>query len=198
MKVFNESLLDAMLDYIKTYQVRNGKSPSYRNIKEQFNLSSLSIVNRYVEVLSSRGELNKNAKGEIDISSNLDAGSTITAPIVGTVTCGQPIYAQENIEGNYQLPTAIFGKGEHFLLHAEGDSMIEAGIRNGDLLVVRKTESAVNGQIVVALLGDEATVKTFYKHSDHVVLHPENERYEDIITTNVQILGVVEHYIHKF
>lgn len=198
MKVFNEGLLDAMLDYIKTYQIRNGKSPSYRNIKEQFNLSSLSIVYRYIDILVSRGELNKNALGMIDISNNLDCSSTITAPIIGTVTCGKPIYAQEDIEGNYQLPTAIFGYGEHFLLHAEGDSMIEVGIRNGDLLVVRKTEQAENGQIVVALIGDDATVKTFYKHSDHVILHPENERYEDIVTNNVKILGVVEHFIHKF
>ena len=198
MKAFNENLLEAMLDYIKTYQVRNGKSPSYRNIKEQFNLSSLSIVNRYVDVLSSRGELKKNVQGGIDIAGNLDCSSTITAPIIGTVTCGTPIYAQENIEGNFSLPTAIFGHGEHFLLRAEGDSMIEAGIRNGDLLVVRKTESAENGQIVVALLGDEATTKTFYRKSDHIVLHPENPSYEDIITTNVKILGVVEHYIHKF
>lgn len=198
MKAFNENLLNSMLDYIKTYQVRNGRSPSYRNIKEQFNLSSLSIVNRYIDILSSRGEIKKNVLGKIDISSNLDSGSTITAPIVGTVTCGKPIYAQENIEGNFQLPTAIFGSGEHFLLYAEGDSMIEAGIRNGDLLVIRKSESAENGQIVVALMGDEATVKTFYKKRDHVVLHPENERYEDIITTDVKILGIVEHYIHKF
>ena len=198
MKVNNESLLEKMLDYIKTYQIRKGKSPTYRNIKEQFNLSSLSIVSRYVDVLAKRGEVEKNAKSGIEISSNLNSGSTIVAPIIGTVTCGRPIYAQENIEGNFQLPTAIFGHGERFLLHAEGDSMIEAGIRNGDLLVVRKTENAENGQIVVALLGDEATVKTFYKKNDHVVLHPENERYDDIITTNVKILGVVEHFIHKF
>lgn len=198
MKNYNESLLEAMLDYIKTYQVREGKSPSYRNIKEQFKLSSLSIVNRYVDMLSSRGKLKKNTDGGINISSNLNAGSTITAPIVGTVTCGRPIYAQENIEGNFQLPTAIFGHGEHFLLHAEGDSMIEVGIRNGDLLVVRKTENAENGQIVVALLGDEATVKTFYRKSNHIVLHPENEKYDDIISTDVKILGIVEHYIHKF
>lgn len=198
MKTLNENLLASMLDYIKTYQVKNGKSPSYRNIIKQFNLSSLSMVDRYLEVLISRGEIAKDAEGKIEISNNLDSSSIITAPIIGTVTCGTPIYAQENIEGNFTLPTAIFGHGEHFLLRAEGDSMIEAGIRNGDLLVVRKTESAENGQIVVALLGDEATTKTFYKKNDHIVLHPENSRYEDIITTDVKILGIVEHYIHKF
>ena len=198
MKLVNEVLLEKMLDYIKTYQVREGRSPSYRNIKQQFKLSSLSLVQRYVSVLNARGELKKSSLGTIEISNNLNASSTITAPLVGTVTCGQPIYAQENIEGNFQLPSSIFGHGELFLLHAEGDSMIEAGIRNGDLLVVRKTQSAENGQIVVALLGDEATVKTFYKKTDHIVLHPENQRYQDIIATNVKILGIVEHFIHKF
>lgn len=198
MKLVNEVLLEKMLDYIKTYQVREGRSPSYRNIKQQFKLSSLSLVQRYVSVLTARGELKKSSLGTIEISNNLNASSTITAPLVGTVTCGQPIYAQENIEGNFQLPSSIFGHGELFLLHAEGDSMIEAGIRNGDLLVVRKTQSAENGQIVVALLGDEATVKTFYKKTDHIVLHPENQRYQDIIATNVKILGIVEHFIHKF
>ena len=198
MKNYNENLLKDMLDYIKTYQVKEGKSPSYRNIKERFKLSSLSIVNRYVHLLTSMGKLKKNIDGVINISNNLNAGSTITAPIVGTVTCGAPIFAQENIEGNFQLPTAIFGHGEHFLLHAQGDSMIDAGIRDGDLLVIRKTESAENGQIVVALLGDEATVKTFYRKTNHIVLHPENEKYDDIISTDVKILGIVEHYIHKF
>lgn len=198
MKNYNENLLEDMLDYIKTYQVKEGKSPSYRNIKEHFKLSSLSMVNRYVHLLTSMGKLKKNIDGVINISNNLNAGSTITAPIVGTVTCGAPIFAQENIEGNFQLPTAIFGHGEHFLLHAQGDSMIDAGIRDGDLLVIRKTESAENGQIVVALLGDEATVKTFYRKTNHIVLHPENEKYNDIISTDVKILGIVEHYIHKF
>lgn len=198
MKCLNESLLANMLEYIKTYQIREGKSPSYRNIQKQFKLSSLSMVNRYVEALYSRGSLKKSICGNIDISNNLNAGPTITAPMVGTVTCGQPIYAQENIEGNFLLPTAIFGHGECFILHAKGDSMIDKGIRNGDLLVVKKTETAENGQIVVALLDDEATVKTFYRKNDHVVLHPENEKYDDIITNNVKILGIVEQYIHKF
>ena len=198
MKVCNEQLLESMLSYIKTYQVKNGRSPSYRNIMKALNLSSLSVVFRYIDVLRSRGELEKNDLGEIGISSNLNCCKSVIAPILGTVTCGAPIYAQENIEGVYSLPSAIFGRGELFLLHAEGDSMINAGIQNGDILVVRKTEVAENGQIVVALLGDSATVKTFYKKKDCVVLHPENPQYKDIITKEVKILGIVEHLIHKF
>ncbi len=197
MKVINEQLLEQMLDYIKTYQVENGRSPSYRNIMKKLNLSSLSMVHRYLELLYERGSIEKDKLGCIDISSNLNCAGTIIAPIVGTVTCGKPIYAEENIEGVCKLPSAIFGKDELFLLHAEGDSMINAGINSGDILTVRKCECAENGQIVVALLDDSATVKTFYKKKDCIVLHPENSRYDDIITKDVKILGIVEHCIHK-
>ncbi len=197
MKIINETLLDKLLSYIKTYQMKNGRSPSYRNIMNQLNFSSLSMVCRYIEILGQRGELQKDSLGSIEISSNLNCTDTIIAPIVGTVTCGKPIYAQENIEGMYTLPSAIFGKGELFLLHAEGDSMEGVGIKSGDILAVRKSDYAENGQIVVALIDDSATVKTFYKKKDHIVLHPENSRYDDIITKDVKILGIVEHYIHK-
>ena len=198
MKVVNEKLLDEMLAYIKTYQIKNGQSPSYRNMAKQFQLSSLSVVSRYVDILAERGDVQKSKSGKIFCFPSFDASSVTIAPVVGVVTCGQPILAQENIEGVYALPSEIFGRGEIFLLHAEGDSMMEVGIQSGDLLVVRKTNYAQNGQIVVALLDDSATVKTFYKRSDHVVLHPENKNYGDIITRHVSILGVVEHCIHKF
>lgn len=197
MKVIDETLLEKMLDYIKTYQISYGQSPTYRNIMKHMSLKSSSIVYRYVEILCERGMLDKDEFGGIDISSNLSCDETIIAPIVGTVTCGAPILAQENIEGILKLPSSIFGKGEKFLLHAEGDSMIDAGIQSGDMLVVRKCEMAENGQIVVALIDDSATVKTFYKKNGYVLLHPENPKYDDIKVKNVQILGIVEHYIHK-
>lgn len=198
MKVLNEKLLSEMLDYIKTYQAKNGQSPSFRNIAKHFDIASLSTVSRYVDLLADRREIQKNSDGKIDYEYSFDASSMTIAPVVGVVTCGAPILAQENIEGMYALPSEIFGRGEIFLLHAEGDSMMEVGIQSGDLLVVRKTNYATNGQIVVALLEDSATVKTFYRRSDHVVLHPENKAYDDILTRNVSILGVVEHCIHRF
>jgi repressor LexA len=197
MKVLNEKLLEEICQYIKTYQVRQGRSPSYRNIAGHFNLSSLSLVSRYVDVLTDRGMIAKDEKGKI-YSSAFDSTSVVIAPMVGVVTCGNPILAQENIEAVCSLPTEIFGSGEMFLLTAEGDSMIGRGILSGDVLVVRKTSVAHNGQIVVALIDDSATVKTFIKQQDFVVLHPENEKYDDIITRDVSILGVVEHCIHKF
>lgn len=198
MKNINENLLENMLCFIKKYQIEYGRSPSYRVIMKQFSISSLSVVCRYVEKLMQRNLLEKDKLGGIEISENLNCANTIIAPIVGTVTCGKPIYAQENIEGNYQLPSAIFGNNEVFMLYADGDSMQGVGIKSGDILVVRKTNSAENGQIVVALIDDSATVKTFYKKKDFIVLHPENDRYDDIILKDVKILGVVQHNIHKF
>ena len=197
MKQFNESLLLKMAEFIKTEQVKKGKSPSYREIQKQVGVSSLSVVGRYVDMLESRGQIKKTQDGKIAFADGIDRGQTTIAPVVGTVTCGKPIFAQENIESVEHLPSGIFGNGDLFLLHAEGDSMIEAGINDGDLLVVKQANSAQNGQIVVALIDDSATVKTFYKRDDHVILHPENPKYEDIVVKNLSILGIVGHCIHK-
>lgn len=197
MKSYNENKLQQLSDYIKTYQSENGKSPSYRDIKRALGFSSLSVVCRYVNLLEQRSLLTKRKQGGIDISDNLKLGQTILAPVVGVVTCGTPIYAQENIEGTYQLPAEIFGNGKTFILHAEGDSMIGAGIKDGDLLVVKQCDDALDGDIVVALLEDSATVKRFYKKKNHIVLHPENPRYDDITSQNVKILGKVSFCIHE-
>jgi len=197
MKQYNEAQILKLQEYINSEQLKKGKSPSYREIMKNVGFSSLSVAYRYVDLLAQRGVISKEAFGGIALSQNLTRGQVTIAPVVGTVTCGKPILAQENIEGIEQLPAGIFGSGDLFLLHAQGDSMEEVGIMDGDLLVVKQTNCAENGQIVVALIDDSATVKTFYKHNDHIVLHPENSRYEDIIVKDVTILGVVGHCIHK-
>ncbi len=197
MKQLSERTEENILEFIKVFQVENGRSPSFREIKRGLNLSSLSLVSRYVSLLENKGSIKKNNLGTIDISYNVNLSQSVLAPLVGQVRCGEPIFAEENIETIYRLPTDIFGKDNLFLLHAIGDSMEGAGIREGDLLVVKKCETADNGEIVVALLDDSATVKRFYKKKDHVVLHPENPNYDDIITKDVKILGVVKQYIHS-
>ena len=197
MKVCDEKRLAQLFDYIKTYQSENGRSPSFRQIKQNLGFSSLSVVCRYIDILVERKLISKNELGGINISQNLQLGQTILAPVVGVVTCGNPIYAQENIECMYQLPTDIFGKDKTFILHAEGDSMIDAGINSGDLLVVKQCNDAENGDIVVALIDDSATVKRFYKKNDCVVLHPENQNYDDIVTSDVKVLGKVSFCIHE-
>ena len=197
MKQFNEAMLLKMAEFIKAEQIKKGKSPSYREIQRQVGFSSLSVVFRYVDMLEARGQIRKTDDGKIAFADGIDCGQTTIAPVVGTVTCGKPILAQENIESVEHLPAGIFGSGDLFLLHAEGDSRVEAGINDGDLLVVKQSNSAQNGQIVVALIDDSATVKTFYKHKDHITLHPENSRYQDIVVKDVAILGIVGHCIHK-
>ena len=197
LKKINESLLNSILEYIKLFQLEKGRSPTQREIMKALNISSLSLVSRYVKILEDNRSIKRDTNGTIDIQFNVNLSQSILAPVVGEVRCGEPIFAQENIESVYRLPTEIFGRDNLFLLHAKGDSMLDVGIREGDLLVVKKCATAENGDIVVALLDDSATVKRFYKRKDYVVLHPENDKYDDIITKDVKILGIVKQYIHS-
>ena len=196
MKQIDEEKLYKIKAYIETYQLENGKSPSYREVMEACNLTSLSLVSRYLDLLQTRGQIKKNPLGGIEMSINLS--STTFAPLVGQVRCGAPLFEQVNYQSICSLPSEIFGKGELFMLSAIGDSMKDAGINEGDILVVRKSDYAENGQIVVALIDDEATVKRFKKTSNKIILHPENSKYQDILLDDVKILGVVQSCIHKF
>lgn len=198
MKTLNERKLAELLEFINKYQTQNGKSPSYRTIMKAMRFTNLASVFRYVGRLEADGKIQKNDFGGIKISRKLNPDRTIIAPLLGTVTCGQPILAVENIEGTYSLPADIFGTGETFLLHAKGQSMIDAGIKDKDILVVRKCQNVDDGDIVVALIDEEATVKRFFKKRNRIVLHPENKEYKDIIVDNVQILGKVISCIHNF
>ena len=117
----------------------------------------------------------------------------VRVPLIGQVTAGQPIFAYENMEGYYPLPQEFFKDEEYFMLKVKGESMIEAGIFDGDKIIVKKQQTAENGDIVVALIDDEeATVKRFFKKTDYFVLHPENIYMKDIIVDRVEILGVVQ------
>ena len=198
MKVCNEETMYRMLDYIKEYQARNGKSPSYRTIMKEMKFSSLSMVFRYISKLQSQGLIEKSKVGEIEIPFKLKASHTFTAPLIGTVTCGNPISAVENYEGNYSLSSDLCGSGISFILRAKGNSMKNAGIRDEDLLFVKKQSSAEDGEIVVALIGEEATVKRLFHRNGKIILHPENEEYKDFVLDKVDIIGVVKSYIHKF
>lgn len=198
MKVLNESKLNQILDFIKSFQVKEGRSPSYRQIAKFVGFPSIATSQRYVKELQTRGLIERNDLGRIITPTRLESGKTIVAPLVGKVACGKPILAEENIEGTYKLPTDIFGSAETMLLHASGDSMIGAGINDGDLIVATITNSAEDGDIVVALINDSATVKRLYKKQDYAVLHAENPKYEDIITKDLIIQGVVKHVIHSY
>lgn len=198
MKIINESKLNQVLDFIKDFQIREGRSPSFRQIAKAVSFPSLETAQRYVKILHDRNLIERDNIGKIVIPTKLEAGKTITASLVGQVACGTPILAEENIEKTVQLPTAIFGNRRSMLLRAKGDSMIGVGINDGDIIVAEICNQADNGQIVVALIDDSATVKTFYKKKEHIILHPENPKYKDIITKDVVIQGIVRHVIHTY
>lgn len=157
-------------------------------------------MQRYVIKLKQEGRI-EDDDGKIGISWQVRKNQdTVMIPQIGTVTCGEPILAVEEYESNYEVPANWFGKGELFMLHAKGDSMIGVGIRNGDLVVIRKQNEARYGQAVVALIGDDATIKTFKPEKRRVVLHPENPQMQDIIVApdECRVIGVVVGCIHKF
>jgi repressor LexA len=197
-----------ILEFMKTELKQKGYPPSVREIAAAVNLKSTSSVHSQLEKLENKGyikrdptkpraiEIVKNRQDDdfIDIS----AGEIVNIPVVGTITAGQPILAIENITEVFPLPLSFAKNNDCFILTVKGDSMIEAGIFNGDYIIVQKTNNANNGQIVVAMLNDEeATVKTFYKEKDYIRLQPENSNMEPIISRDVKIIGKVSGVIRK-
>lgn len=188
-----------IFDYIKENLKKNGYSPSIRDIRTALDIKSTSTVHTYLERLERKGYIHKeNGKSRtLRIEDAMDKGAAVNrnglVPILGKVTAGQPILAVENYEGFISYPE---GEGRShdaqlFALRVTGSSMIEAGILDGDLVIVERTETAENGQIVVALVDDSATVKVFYKEEGHYRLQPRNAAMEPIIVEEVTILGKV-------
>ena len=175
-----------------------GYPPSVREICKECNIKSTATAHSYIAKLQDRGFLNKanNKKRSVTIGKS----SGVSIPLVGTVTAGQPIFAYENYEDYYTFPTGEFRGEELFMLRVEGTSMIDAGIMNGDKIVVRRQQTAENGEIVVALVEDSATVKRFFRRDGQIVLHPENEALSDMIYQNgeVSILGKVIGLIRNY
>lgn len=197
----------AILKYIQKQTINNGYAPSVREIGRAVDLSSTATVQGYLNDLEERGFIKKeNQKGrtlrllkdskgnEISDDQPKDYYSNkelVDVPVVGKVTAGQPILAVENITDTFPIPIDFTGNSECFMLTVRGESMIEAGIFSGDYILVRKQNTAENGQIVVALIDDEATVKTFYKENGHVRLQPQNRTMDPIIVPDCSILGIV-------
>lgn len=187
----NENKLIMVMDYIRKFSEENGYTPSVREICKECGIKSTATAHSYIEKLQDRGYLNKtnNKKRSVTIGKS----SGVSIPLIGTVTAGQPIFAYENYEDYYTFPTGEFRGDELFMLRVEGTSMIDAGIMNGDKIIVRRQKTAENGEIVVALVEDSATVKRFYRRDGQIVLHPENEALSDMIYGDgeVSILGKV-------
>ena len=189
MRSKDKTLMAAIEKFVSDYTDSNGISPTMQEVADGVG-SSKATVQRYIAQLCDDGILDYS--GYRTMTSTKTKAAAIRVPVLGTIACGIPKFAEENIEEYVRLPVALFGKGNFFILRAYGDSMIEAGIDNGDLVLIRQQNYADEGQIVVALMEDEATLKRFYPEpkQHRIRLHPENSRMDDIYVDNCEIQGV--------
>lgn len=195
-----------ILAFIKSEVQTKGYPPSVREICDAVGLRSTSTVHGHLMRLEKKGLLHRDsmkprAMEVVDDTLGMDlpeVNNTTLIPVVGQVTAGMPILAEENIDEYMPMPNELLGDGEHFILRVHGESMINAGILDKDFIIVHKQPDAHNGEIVVALIEDEATVKRYYKEKGHFRLQPENDTMEPIIVPELTILGKVVSLIRRF
>lgn len=185
-----------ILDYLKSQIINRGYPPAVREICEAVKLKSTSSVHSHLETLEKNGYIRRDPSKPraieiIDDEFNLTRRELVNVPIVGTITAGQPILAVENIETYFPIPSEYMPNEETFMLKVKGESMVNVGIFDGDKILVQKQTTAINGDIVVALIDDSVTVKTFYKENGYYRLQPENDTMEPIIVPELNILGKV-------
>lgn len=192
-----------ILEYIKSEILRIGYPPAVREICEAVNLKSTSSVHSHLETLEKNGYIRRDptkprAIEIIDDTFNLTRREMVNVPIVGQVAAGEPILAEQNITNYFPIPMEFMPNNDTFLLTVKGESMINTGIFDGDLVLVESTSVASNGEMVVALVDDSATVKTFYKEEGVYRLQPENDTMDPIIVSEVEILGKVRGVFRFF
>ena len=185
-----------ILEYIKSEILNKGYPPSVRDICQAVNLKSTSSVHSHLETLEKNGYIRRDPTKPrtieiIDDNFNLVRREVVNVPMVGTVAAGQPILAIENIDNYFPIPSEYMPNEETFMLKVKGESMINAGILDGDNILVKRQNTAKNGDMVVALVENSATVKTFYKENGHIRLQPENDYMDPIILPDVEIIGKV-------
>lgn len=187
---------EQILDYIKEEILKRGYPPTVREICEKVGLKSTSSVHSHLSTLENNGYIRRDptkprAIEIVDDEFNLTRREMINIPVIGRVAAGEPLLAVENIEDYFALPAEFLPKGELFILKVKGESMINIGIYDDDMLVVEKKSTANNGDIVVALIDDSVTVKTFYKENGYIRLQPENDNMDPIIVDDCTIVGRV-------
>ena len=185
-----------ILEYIKSQILNKGYPPSVRDICTAVNLKSTSSVHAHLETLEKNGYIRRDptkprAIEIIDDNFNLTRREVVNVPLIGQVAAGQPLLAVENITSYFPIPAEFIPKEEVFMLNVKGASMVNAGIYDGDQIIVKQQSTASNGEIVVALVDDSATVKRFYKENGHIRLQPENDFMEPIIVDSCEIIGKV-------
>ncbi len=183
-----------ILEFIKSEIIHKGYPPAVREICEAVHLKSTSSVHSHLETLEKNGFIRRDptkprAIEIIDDDFNLSRREVVNVPVIGEIAAGEPIFADQNIEGYFPILPENMPSGEAFMLKVRGESMINVGIYDGDQILVKKQKDARNGDIVVALVDDAATVKTFYKEDGHYRLQPENDSMDPIIVDQVEILG---------
>jgi len=193
MKVMSEGVFNAIIKFVDDYYYANGKTPTLQEIADEIKLDK-SNVSRNLKVMRERGIINLD-RGWFGIKTDKIQKRVLEmtdVPLVGTIACGTPMLAEQNIEKYIPISKALLGNGTFFALHAKGDSMIKANIEDGDFVIVRQQNTANEGEIVVALIDDEATLKRYYidKQKKKVRLHPENDEMEDMFFDNISIQGV--------
>ena len=185
-----------ILEYIKDEILHKGYPPTVREICQAVNLKSTSSVHSHLETLEKNGYIRRDptkprAIEIMDDTFNLNRREMVNVPILGNVAAGEPLFAEENIEDYFPIPAEMVPNSEVFMLHVRGESMINVGILDGDNVLVQQQSTAKDGEMVVALVEDSATVKTFYKEDGYIRLQPENDTMEPIIVPDCQILGKV-------
>ncbi len=214
----NEEMIDlnkrerAILKFIEKQVKEKGYPPSVREIGKAVGLSSTATVHGYLAKLAKKGYIKKESQkgrtlkllkgGLADNEASspkpiYNGKELVDVPVIGKITAGEPILAVENVTDTFPIPIDFVGNSESFMLTVRGESMIGAGILDGDYILVKKQSTAKNGEIVVALIGDEATVKTFYKEKNHIRLQPQNSSMDPIIVPDCKILGVVGGVFRK-
>lgn len=192
MRSKNAEWFPMIENFINSYREQNNASPSVQEIANHIGIAK-STASRYLSTMREKGMIEFDGHRNIATRETIRTkAETVLVPILGCVSCGIPKFAGENIEEYVRLPIALFGKGDFFILRANGDSMIEANIDHGDLVVIRQQSHAEKGQIVVALIDDEATLKRYYPEPEQhrVRLHPENQKLQDIFVDDCSIQGV--------
>lgn len=185
-----------ILEYIKETILKKGYPPAVREICEAVHLKSTSSVHSHLETLEEKGYIRRDPTKPrtieiIDDCFNLTRREVVNVPLIGTVAAGQPLLAEENIENYYPIPVELLPNAETFMLNVKGNSMVNAGIFDGDQLIVEQCSTAHDGEIVVALVDDSATVKRFFKEDGYYRLQPENDEMEPILVDHLEILGRV-------
>lgn len=189
MRSKSPEIMTQIKAYVEEFYFENSSSPSIREIARGVGIGSTTVF-RYLQEMSERGMVLYDGEAVTTEKIMKLKTASVNIPVVGSIACGIPNLAEENIEEYIQLPEAVFGRGRFYILRASGSSLIEVGINDGDLVVIREQCTAEDGNIVVALVGEEATLKRFFKEGDHIRLHPENRDMDDIIVSDCQIQGV--------